>query len=524
MFAIDRDSPYQGPRPTPLVPLVLELVKQHLNPGGVITQWVPLYESDPATVKSEIATFLAVFPEGTVWSNDQEGEGYDLVLLGQVEPMKIDADALDQRLQREGAVAKSLQEVGFRSGVALLGTYAGQGRDLIPWLTHAEINQDRSLRLQYLAGLGLNLNQGAKIYDDMLRYRKFPEKLFVASDLKDKMLKLRITPPKPEQIEPARAQTTQLRLPAYTEPIATRKAFGEALAALASDPQVVVLDGEVGNSTHTEDFQKVAPDRFLELYIAEQCMVGAAVGLQALGKTAFAATFGAFLTRAADQIRMGAISRADLRISGSHAGISIGEDGPSQMAVEDLSQFRTLNGSTVLYPADGNSAVQLVTTMLDLEGISYLRSTREATPALYPADETFPIGGSKTLASSGDDRVTLVAAGITLHESLAARDLLDTDGIAARVLDCYSVKPIDATTLRRALDETDLLVVIEDHRVEGGLGDAVLDALAATGPLHGRVVKIGVDRMPGSATAEQLRSWAGIDAAGIAARVRDLLR
>ena len=336
-----------------------------------------------------------------------------------------------------------------------------------------------------------------------------------------------VTPPSPPELVhlDLERDDADTPAPAYDGPIATRKAVGDALAWLARrDLDLVVLDGEVGNSTYTEEVEAVAPERFVQMYIAEQSMIGVQTGLQALGKTAFAATFGAFLTRAADQIRMGAISRADLRISGSHAGISIGEDGPSQMAVEDLSLFRTLHGSTVLYPADGNSAVQLVTTMLDLEGISYLRSTREATPALYPPDEAFPIGGSKTLASSGDDRVTLVAAGITLHESLAARDLLGADGVAARVLDCYSVKPIDAATLRRALDETELLVVIEDHRVEGGLGDAVLDALAATGPLHGRVVKIGVDRMPGSATAEQLRSWAGIDAAGIAARVRDLLR
>jgi len=173
-----------------------QLVKEHLNPGGVVAQWVPLYESSEAAVKSEIATFLAVFPEGTVWSNDEEGEGYDVMLLGQVEPMKIDADALDRRLQRESAVAESLREVGFRSVVALLGSYAGGGRDLLPWLGDAEINQDRSLRLQYLAGLGLNLNEGGKIYDHILRDRKFPEKLFVTSELQDKMLKVRIHPAK----------------------------------------------------------------------------------------------------------------------------------------------------------------------------------------------------------------------------------------------------------------------------------------------------------------------------------------
>jgi transketolase len=335
-----------------------------------------------------------------------------------------------------------------------------------------------------------------------------------------------VTPPSPPELVhlDLEREDADTPAPAYDGPVATRKAFGDALAWLARHrPDVVVLDGEVGNSTYTEEVEAVAPERFVQMYIAEQSMIGVQTGLQALGKTAFAATFGAFLTRAGDQIRMGAISRADLRISGSHAGISIGEDGPSQMAVEDLAMFRALNGSTVLYPADGNSTVQLATTMCDLEGISYLRSTREATERLYPPEETFPVGGSKTLASSEGDRVTLVAAGITLHEALAAHDVLGAEGIAARVLDCYSVKPIDAATLRRALDETELLVVVEDHRVEGGLGDAVLDALAATGPLHGRVVKLGITTMPGSATAEQLRAWAGIDATGIATAVRRAL-
>ncbi len=243
-----------------------------------------------------------------------------------------------------------------------------------------------------------------------------------------------------------------------------------------------MLDAEVGNSTHTEDFQAVAPERFVQLFIAEQAMVGAQTGLQALGKTAFAGTFGAFLSRAADFVRMGAISRADLRLFGSHAGVSIGEDGPSQMAVEDLAMFRALHGSTVLYPADGHATINLVTTMCDLPGISYLRTTREATPVIYGTDEEFPVGGSKTVRTSGDDSVTLIGAGVTLHTCLEAADALANEGIAARVIDAYSVKPIDATTIRRALEETGILVVAEDHRVEGGIGDAVLDAIATTGP------------------------------------------
>ena len=336
---------------------------------------------------------------------------------------------------------------------------------------------------------------------------------------------IRFTPPAPIDItDPAPFTPSDVTRPAYDKPIATRKAFGDALAWLAgTDRDVVVLDGEVGNSTYTEEADAVAPDRFVQMYIAEQCMIGVQTGLQALGKKAFAATFGAFLTRAADQIRMGTVSRADLRLSGSHAGVSIGEDGPSQMAIEDLALFRALAGSTVLYPADGPSTVALTERMATLDGISYLRSTREATPLLYANDDDFPVGGSKTLASSDHDDVTLIGAGITLHECLAARDQLAADGITARVIDCYSVKPIDVATLRTALDETAHLVVVEDHRIEGGLGDAVLGALASTGTLAGTVDKLGVTAVAGSATPEELRAWAGIDAAAIADTARTAL-
>jgi transketolase len=334
-----------------------------------------------------------------------------------------------------------------------------------------------------------------------------------------------VTPPSPEAFKPV--QLGELRAapaPTYPEGIATRKAFGETLAWLAGHrPDLVVLDGEVGNSTHTEDFQAVAPERFFQMYIGEQVMVGAQVGMQALGKTAFSATFGAFYTRAQDFVRMAAVSRANLRLCGSHAGVSIGEDGPSQMALEDLASMRVVHGSTVLYPADGNCTVKLVTAMCDLEGVSYLRTTREKTPMLYGPNEEFPIGGSKTLRSSAEDRVTLVGAGITLVESLAAADALEAEGIHARVIDLYSVKPVDARTLRQALVETGLIVTVEDHWPEGGIGDAVLDALASAGDIAGRIVKMAPREMPGSGSPEELRDWAGISASRIAGRVRDEL-
>jgi transketolase len=333
-----------------------------------------------------------------------------------------------------------------------------------------------------------------------------------------------VTPPKPLAGVSPPPDAPNVVLPVYAEAIATRKAFGETLAALAVLGDIVAIDGEVANSTHTEDLQKVAPDRFVESYIAEQNMLGMAVGMQVLGKVVFPTTFAAFLTRAYDFIRMAAISRANLRLSGSHAGVSIGEDGPSQMALEDLAMMRAVHGSTVLYPCDGNSTGRLVAAMADLPGISFIRTTREKTPALYDGDEDFPIGGSKTLRSSDADRVTLVGAGITLHEALEAARSLEAEGISVRVVDCYSIKPIDAETLRDAVSQTGLLVTVEDHWIEGGLGDAVLAALADGGELSGRVVKVAVTQMPGSGTPEELRDWAGISASAIVDRVRSLLR
>ncbi|MGZ4384270.1 MAG: transketolase, partial [Gaiellaceae bacterium] len=306
--------------------------------------------------------------------------------------------------------------------------------------------------------------------------------------------------------------------------VATRKVYGEALAALgAADPRVVALDGEVSNSTYAEIFGAAHPERYFEMYIAEQQMVAAAVGMQVLGWKPFASTFAAFLSRAYDFVRMAAVSRADIRLCGSHAGVSIGEDGPSQMALEDIASLRAVAGSTVLYPSDGNQTVQLVRQMADREGIVYLRTTRAATPVIYGPDEEFPIGGSKVVRSSDADDVALVAAGITLHESLKAADLLAQEGISARVVDLYSVKPVDEETLREAAEATrGRIVTVEDHWLEGGLGEAVLSALAlAEKPPH--VLMLGVRDMPLSGKPAELLEAAGIDATAIAEAARRLL-
>lgn len=305
---------------------------------------------------------------------------------------------------------------------------------------------------------------------------------------------------------------------------ATRKAYGDALVALgAARGDVVALDGEVGNSTYSEEFAAAYPERFIQSYIAEQQMVANAIGLQVRGWRPFAATFAAFLSRAYDFVRMGAVSQASIVLAGSHAGVSIGEDGPSQMALEDLASLRAVFGSTVLYPSDPNQTAALMAEVVDRKGIVYLRTTREKLPVLYPPGERFEIGASRVVRSSDADVVTLVGAGITLHEALAAASLLAEEGIAARVVDCYSIKPIDADGLRAAAGQTGAIVTVEDHWPEGGLGDAVLEVFAADAA-RPRIVKLAVAHMPGSATPPEQLALAGIDAAHIAAAARDLVQ
>src|SRR5438067_7386011 len=334
---------------------------------------------------------------------------------------------------------------------------------------------------------------------------------------------------KPAPGQPAQEPAKKpVELPRYDgkDPVATRKAYGDALVALgAANPNVVGLDGEVSNSTYAEEFAKAYPDRFFEQYIAEQQLVAAAVGMSVRHKIPFASTFAAFFTRAYDFIRMAAISRANIRLCGSHAGVSIGEDGPSQMALEDLAMFRAVYGSTVLYPCDPNQTAQLVAQMADHGGIVYMRTTREKTPVLYTPDEQFTVGGSKVLRSSDNDEVTIVAAGITLHEALSAYDQLKSQRINARIIDAYSVKPIDTETLYAAADQAgNCFVVVEDHWPEGGLGEAVLEAFTQRDGALPRIVKLAVQSMPGSGTPAQLMEEAGISAHHIVQSVRALVR
>ncbi|WP_406162010.1 transketolase [Streptomyces canus] len=330
-------------------------------------------------------------------------------------------------------------------------------------------------------------------------------------------------PPAARMLHAVRAG--HLELPRWDtgEEVATRNAYGQALTALGTGRgDIVALDGEVGDSTRSEFFAKEHPDRYFECYIAEQQMVAAAVGLAARGWVPYAATFAAFFTRAYDFVRMASISGSGINLVGSHAGVAIGQDGPSQMGLEDLAMMRAIHGSTVLYPCDANQTAHLVAAMAGLDGIRYLRTGRGESPVIYGPDEEFPIGGSKVLRSSESDRLTIVAAGVTVHEALKAAEALDQEGIRVRVVDLYSVKPVDRATLRQAAEDTGCLLTVEDHREEGGLGDAVLEAFADGRPVP-RLVRLAVRTMPGSASPEEQLHAAGIDAESIAAAGRLLV-
>ena len=333
---------------------------------------------------------------------------------------------------------------------------------------------------------------------------------------------LQIESPNPINKQISTATTCEPPEYASDEEVATRGGYGTGLAKLGTaNPNVVVLDGDTKNSTYAEQFMTLHPNRFFEMFIAEQNLVGAGIGLAKRGKIPFVSTFAAFLSRAYDQIRMSAISQANIKYAGSHCGVSIGEDGPSQMGLEDIAMFRAIPGAVVLYPSDAVAAERLVAEAAAHEGIVYIRTSRPKTAILYDTDESFPIGGSKVVRESGEDKVTVVAAGVTLHEVLKAQEVLAAEGIAIRVIDLYSVKPIDADALLAAASETNnTIVTVEDHYSEGGLGDAVLDAVATKGI---RVHKLAVTGIPRSGKPDELLELHGISANAIVQKVKDIV-
>ncbi len=321
---------------------------------------------------------------------------------------------------------------------------------------------------------------------------------------------------------PVHCTDKALGIIAQSKSYAPRKAFGDALVDMSDDKRIMAVDADVKNSTYTQLLEDVAPDQFIQCYIAEQAMVSVATGLTQRGSIAFSGSFGAFISRAYDQIRMAAIGRVPLRIFGSHAGVSIGEDGPSQMGLEDISIMRAIPGSVVLYPADGVSAYKLTVLMAQHSaGISYLRTTRAALPTVYSQNDAFVIGGSRVLRQGVADKLVIVAAGITLHEALKAAAVLDEKGIGCTVIDAYSVKPLDHKTILDAATKAGKKVLtVEDHYVQGGLGEAVAAALSP----HGVAVHIhGIKDVWRSGKPEELIAAAGIDATGIITCVQDIL-
>jgi transketolase len=467
----------------------------------------------------------------------------------------------------EGSIWEALELGGHYAlnnliGILDMNRLGQRGETMLGWNGDAYAARAKAFGWHAIEIDGHNLDEIARAYDEATRVTDAPTLIIARTvkgkgfaeienkngwhgkalpqDMADRAIKelggvrnLVVQVQKAENLQPAERPAPQpVQLPKYDKgsSVATRSAYGDALKALgAARSDIVAVDGEVSNSTYAETFANAYPDRFFEQYIAEEQLVASAVGLQVRGYVPFASTFAAFFTRAYDFIRMAAVSQANIRLAGSHAGVSIGEDGPSQMALEDLAMMRAVFGSTVLYPSDANQAARLVEAMADTKGISFLRTTREKTPVIYGPDEQFPIGGSRVVRQSDHDQVTVVGAGVTLHEALKAADQLQGEGVAIRVIDAYSVKPIDAKTLQAAAQATNgRIVAVEDHWFEGGLGDAVLDAFAGTeaqapsGTLP-RVLKLAVHQMPGSATPEQELEDAGISASHIVAAVKSLL-
>jgi len=304
---------------------------------------------------------------------------------------------------------------------------------------------------------------------------------------------------------------------------ATRQAYGESLVKIfPQHPEIVVLDAEVSNSTYSEIFKNEYPKRFFEMFIAEQNMVGTAVGFSRVGFIPFVSTFAAFFSRAFDQIRMARYSEANIKFCGSHAGVSIGEDGVSQMGLEDIALFRSILDSVVLYPADAVATEKLVIAMTEQKGLAYLRTTRSATEVIYSEKEEFIIGGSKVLRTAGaSDVITLIGAGITVFECLKAQEILQKEGINARVIDLYSIKPLDSKTLIKAAQETKALVVVEDHYEAGGIGEAVRSAL---GDLAGKVISLAVHKMPQSGKPTELLDYEDISSKAIMERVKLIIK
>ena len=510
------DSRLEG-HPTPLVPWV-RVATGSLGQGlcaAAGMAWARKLDDEPGRVYALLGD--GEVAEGSVWEAAEFASCNGLANLCAV----IDLNRLGQsgptmHQHHAEVYERRLQAFGWDTAVV-------DGHDLAA-LQEAFARARRASRPFGIVALTLK-GKGVSFLEDKEGWhgkpvKKGDELARAVAELGDTSLRLRVEPRRYDG-EPRPAEAAIALTPAYEkgQEVATREAFGAALAKLAkSAPQVVALDGDTKNSTFSEKFKAVAPERFVEAYIAEQDMVGVALGMSTEGKVPIASTFACFLTRAYDFIRMAVYSRPrHLVLCGSHAGVSIGEDGPSQMALDDLAMMRALVKATVLYPSDAVSAERAVEAAARTEGVVYIRTSRPKTPVLYANDEPFPVGGSKTLRQSGKDAVTIVAAGVTVFEALTAHDRLQKEGVAVRVIDLYSVQPLDTETLRRAAAETRGIITVEDHSVRGGLGEAVAAAVSG----RTRVQILGVRELPRSGKPAELLRAHGIDADAIVRAVRE---
>lgn len=459
--------------------------------------------------------------EGSVWEAIELASHYNLPNLIGI----LDVNRLGQRgstmLEHDlDAYEKRVASFGWNT-IVIDGHSIEEIKNVYTHVYTSHTGQPTMVIAKTLKGKGVSIMEDKDgWHGKTLKQDEYDKALGELGDI-DYEIRGTITPPKNVPL----AQTASCpSAPLFynpEKPIATRRAYGNALVRLANEyPALVVLDAEVSNSTYAEFFKAVHPERFFEMYIAEQNMVGTALGLSRRGKKPCLSTFAAFLTRAHDQIRMSQYANPDMIVCGSHAGVSIGEDGASQMGLEDISLFRALLDSVVLYPSDAISCERLVERALEHHGLVYIRTTRKDTPLLYTTDDQFRIGGSMTLHEDATDQATIIASGITLHEALAAYELLKHDGISVRVIDLYSVKPLDIEALEKAARETKLILTVEDHFPEGGIGEAVAAALShTTTPVH----SLAVRTMPHSGTPDELLACAQINSDAIVKKIKDLL-
>jgi transketolase len=514
------DSPLEG-HPTPIVPWVRVAtgsLGQGLCAGGGMA-WARKLDGDPGRVYVLLGDGEAA--EGSVW------EAAEFCSFNRLDNVCVVLDV--NRLGQSGPTMYGHDLSVYERRFQAFGwdTAAVDGHD-IPSVKEAFARARASAGRPFAIVARTVKGKGVSFLEDKEGWhgkpvKKGEELSRAVAELGDTGITLRVEPRRYDAARPRPEAGTVALTPDYPlgQEVATREAFGTALAKLArTSPAVVALDGDTKNSTFAERFKAVAPERFAEGYIAEQNMVGVALGMSTEGKIPFASTFACFLSRAYDFLRMAVYSRPrHLVVCGSHAGVSIGEDGPSQMALEDLAMMRALVASTVLYPSDAVSTERLVETAAGTPGVVYIRTSRPKTPVLYASGERFPVGGSKTVRSSAKDVVTIVAAGVTLHEALAAHERLAGEGVAVRVIDLYSVKPVDVETLRRAAAETRAIVTVEDHSVAGGIGDAVADAVDG----RARVERLGVRAIPHSGKPGELMEAHGISAGAIVRAVKSLI-